>query len=181
MWLSVAGRMTLRATLSPQHREKTVIPSAPIPAPAATTVRTTGAGRARRARDRTWRQLAVPVPAGAYDQLSGLRRLARTNLIAWGVRTEQAEEIELVLGELASNALCHTSGPARIRLHIRHRVVFLQVSDTSEKPGRGDGPYLEADWPHGLGVLIADQLADRGSTRIHPGLGKTVTAEFDVD
>jgi anti-sigma regulatory factor (Ser/Thr protein kinase) len=122
----------------------------------------------------------VPLPAGAYAQLRGLRGLARVNLVAWGVRVERAEEIELVLSELVANALRHTSGPARVRLHIRHRVVFLQVSDTSEKPGRGDGPYLEADWPHGLGVVIAERLADRVGTRIHAGLGKTVTAEFDL-
>lgn len=151
----------------------------PTPTPAS--VHAAGTGRARRARDRTWRQLAVPLPAGALDQLGPLRHLTRTNLLAWGVSEPQAEQITLVLSELAANALCHTSGPARVRLHIRNRIVLLHVSDTSDEPARTDGPHLQADWPHGHGVLIAHELAERISTRIHLGLGKTVTAEFALD
>jgi anti-sigma regulatory factor (Ser/Thr protein kinase) len=123
-----------------------------------------------------WPTLTVPLAPGNTAALTHLRALAQRALRSWNITDEKAEEILVVLSELATNALIHTDGPAEIRLAHRAGQVRLDVSDTStEQPDQKTGP---TDGEHGYGLaLIATALADEITcTTRHDG--KTITARF---
>lgn len=123
-----------------------------------------------------WATLTVPLAPGGAAVLTHVRALARHALAAWRVDEEQADDILVVLSELATNALVHTSGPAEVRLSNDAAGIRLDVSDTStEKPDQETGP---TDGEHGYGLaLITSALADEISCT-HQPTGKTVTARF---
>lgn len=123
-----------------------------------------------------WATLTVPLAAGDTAVLTHVRALARHTLVSWHVDDEQADDILVVLSELATNALVHTSGPAEIRLTHHLAGIQLEVSDTSTRePDQETGP---TDGEHGYGLaLIAAALADEISCAQQP-TGKTVRAHF---
>ncbi|WP_169739953.1 ATP-binding protein [Actinospica robiniae] len=123
-----------------------------------------------------WVTLTVPVAAGDTAVLTHVRALARHTLASWHVDDEQADDILVVLSELATNALVHTSGPAEIRLTNLLAGIQLEVSDTSTRePDQETGP---TDGEHGYGLaLIAAALADELDC-VQQLAGKTVTAHF---
>lgn len=106
---------------------------------------------------------------------------------------ELAERAELLASELTTNAVCHTVGPASVRLHWRHPALRVSVWDTSstQRPRRLD---THASSPHptpdeltgGRGLLLLDLFADQWGVRPldegpwEPG-GKTVWFELRLD
>ena len=124
-----------------------------------------------------WATLTVPLAVGDTAVLTHVRALAWHTLASWHVDAEQADDILVVLSELATNALVHTSGPAEIRLTHHLAGIQLEVSDTSTRePDQATGP---TDGEHGYGLaLIAAALADEISFA-HRATGKAVTARFD--
>ncbi|WP_051451327.1 ATP-binding protein [Actinospica robiniae] len=131
---------------------------------------------------RSWHELTVPLAAGDRAAVSALRHLAHSTLTAWEITSEQAEDVVVVLSELATNALCHTDGPARIRLRAHADQLILDVADTSlTLPDFITGPDDQDEQPHGFGLaLIASVLAGTLTVTVHPGRGKTVTATFTI-
>lgn len=123
-----------------------------------------------------WTTLTVPMAAGDAAVLTHVRALARHTLASWRVDDEQADNVLVVLSELATNALVHTSGPAEIRLSRNLADIQLEVSDTSaEEPDQETG---STDGEHGYGLaLIASALADEISYMPWE-TGKTITARF---
>lgn len=88
-----------------------------------------------------------------------LRRILRASLNHWG-RSDLADTAELVLTELVTNALVHTTGPGiRVRVSAQGAHLRIEVNDFS--PGgrlpRPAEPYAE----HGRGLLIVDALAEK--------------------
>ena len=78
------------------------------------------------------------------------------------VDAEQVGDAELVVSELASNALAHGRPPVALRVWVGPNVVDIDVSD------RGDGPddrlaglRLPTTEPGGLGLWICGRVADR--------------------
>jgi anti-sigma regulatory factor (Ser/Thr protein kinase) len=129
-----------------------------------------------------WRELTVPLAAGGHAAVGALRHLAHSALSVWGIAPGQAEDVVLVLSELATNALRHTEGPAEIRLHACEDQLVLDVADTSTSlPDFVTGPDDDDGQPHGFGLaLIAASLADTLTVTREPGRGKTVTATFAI-
>ena len=155
--------------------------------PAIPTTQTTneavkGPGHARFAPNRSWRELTAPLAADDRAAVSALRHLAHSALTAWAITPEQAKDVVVVLSELATNALRHTDGPARIRLRAHADQLILDVTDTSPSlPDFETGPDDDDEQPHGFGLaLIAAVLADTLTVTRHPGRGKTVTATFTI-
>jgi anti-sigma regulatory factor (Ser/Thr protein kinase) len=130
----------------------------------------------------SWRELTCPVAAGDRAAISTLRRLAHAALDLWGITTDQAQDIVVVLSELATNAVLHTDGPARIRLHAHTHQITLDVADTGPNlPDFDTGPDADSEEPHGFGLaLVASTLADALTVTRHPERGKTVTATFAI-
>lgn len=131
---------------------------------------------ALRPASRPWHTLSVPLAPGDTAALTHVRALARRALRSWNIGDEKAEEILVVLSELATNALIHTDGPAQVRLAHRAGHIRLDVSDTStEQPDQKTGP---TDGEHGYGLaLIATALADEITCTTQPN-GKTISASF---
>lgn len=127
-----------------------------------------------------FRQRLSATPRGA--RLA--RRLAGVQLAAWGIPhgCGLAEDVELVVGELAANAVLHGRVPGRdfeVRLGYDGLRVRIEVSDA-----RGDRlpPEVAAavdPWSSegGRGLVLVRALArDWGVTPRAPGPGKTVWA-----
>lgn len=136
--------------------------------------------RARRAGIRSFRDLVVPLAAGDHAAIAPLRHLARSTLSLWGITTEQADDVLLVLSELATNALLHTDGPAQIHLHPRAGELILDVADTGTRlPDLDAAPDDDAEHGYGL-TQIALVLADAVTITPYPRCGKMITATFAV-
>ncbi|MBQ1123150.1 SpoIIE family protein phosphatase [Streptomyces sp. B15] len=101
-----------------------------------------------------------------------VRAAATDQLVEWGLE-ETAFTTELVLSELATNAVRYGTPPIRVRL-IRNHSLFCEVSDTSST-----SPHMryaaETD-EGGRGIFLVAQLAERWGTRYTPA-GKIIWAE----
>ncbi|MBP0456865.1 ATP-binding protein [Streptomyces montanisoli] len=134
----------------------------------------------------------APVPARTFSQLlSSTRRGARlarlltvTELHAWGAAPDLTEHAELVVGELAANAVLHGRANGRdFRLglvfdpsHGRLRIDVTDArGDRSPQPP-GASPDPDALCPGGRGLLLVAALADSWDTVPYPPSGKTVRA-----
>ncbi|QOV41240.1 SpoIIE family protein phosphatase [Streptomyces ferrugineus] len=104
--------------------------------------------------------------------ISGVREAAARQLTEWGLE-DCAFTTELLLSELATNAIRHAAGPVQVRL-LRDRVLICEVSD-----GSSTSPHLRqatATDEGGRGLFLVAQLALRWGTRYTPR-GKVIWAE----
>lgn len=101
---------------------------------------------------RRWRFDALDAPS-----LHRVRREFRETLLGRGVRSESLEFAELVLGELAGNAVRHAPGPVEIILDFSNRRPVLHVIDSG--PGFERAPVLPLDLmsESGRGLYIVSQ------------------------
>jgi anti-sigma regulatory factor (Ser/Thr protein kinase) len=93
--------------------------------------------------------------------VAAARRVVRAALEGV-IDPEQVGDAELVVSELASNALAHGRPPVALRVWVEPNVIDIDVSD------RGDGPddrlaglRLPTTEPGGLGLWICGRVADR--------------------
>ncbi|WP_426567327.1 SpoIIE family protein phosphatase [Streptomyces canus] len=104
------------------------------------------------------------------------RNLAAGQLAEWGLEGLE-DSTKLIVSELVTNAVRHSSGPIDLRL-TRHNVLTVEVSDAgtcSPRP-RNAGTSDEG----GRGLFLVSQLSRRWGSRPIPG-GKVVWAEKDLD
>ncbi|MFJ9003933.1 ATP-binding protein [Streptomyces canus] len=113
------------------------------------------------------------------------RHLALNQLHDWGIPhgTPTAENVEVIVAELAANAVTHGRVPGRdfeLRLSLVPGSVRVEVTDTRGEPFasvRPSGPLEDG----GRGLLLVDALADRWEVLDRePPPGKTVRAEVDL-
>jgi anti-sigma regulatory factor (Ser/Thr protein kinase) len=115
-------------------------------------------------------------------------RRARTFLLehlqGWGWQPDGsgaglADQGQLVLTELVTNALRHVGGRLRVQIEAHHDRLTLSVTD----PAQYDGPLtprrVEPSSQNGRGLTIVDSLASAWGVREEPD-GKTVWAELPV-
>ncbi|MFI2435754.1 ATP-binding protein [Streptomyces sp. NPDC018693] len=136
----------------------------------------------------------VPVTVRMFSQrLSATRRGARLarrftaqQLHAWGIPygSDLSETAELIVAELAANAVLHGRVPGRdiaLRLTSGAGTVRVEIADArgerlpvlSSAPPRGDADT-------GRGLLLVDALATRWGVDTEPGPGKVIWAEVDL-
>jgi anti-sigma regulatory factor (Ser/Thr protein kinase) len=125
----------------------------------------------------TWRLADDPA------ELGHARELVRKTLAAWGLN-EQAELVELVVTELATNALRHGTGPIDISLSYSGTDLRTEVHDYGA--GRPVRRRTTADDEQGRGLELLDGLIDltggaRGVVDEADGLGKTVYVALSLD
>lgn len=104
--------------------------------------------------------------------ISVVREAAVRQLTEWGLE-DCAFTTELLISELATNAIRHAAGPVQVRL-LRDRVLICEVSD-----GSSTSPHLRqatATDEGGRGLFLVAQLAQRWGTRYTPR-GKVIWAE----
>ncbi|WP_425827552.1 ATP-binding protein [Streptomyces fractus] len=112
------------------------------------------------------------------------RLLAVTELRAWELPSDLTERAELVVAELAANAVLHGHLPGRgFRLALAYdpatRRLRIEVTDTREDcPPKSATP--DPTETGGRGLLLVDALADHWDTVPHPPGGKTVYADLSA-
>lgn len=108
-----------------------------------------------------------------------LARLAvRTWLAEYGLQ-DQAETAELLVSELATNAVRHARGRYRLTLSLAAGRLRCTVADEGPDLPEAPGACSDADSENGRGLLLVDALADRwGSGRVEDGVGKEVWFEL---
>jgi serine/threonine-protein kinase RsbW len=100
------------------------------------------------------------------------RRLVRHLLEGYGVDGEPVDIAELLASELVTNAVLHGLAPRALRCQVDEGHLTVTVLDGSETVPTlcSPGP-LE---PHGRGLRLVDQLAERWGVNVRPGHGKEV-------
>lgn len=102
-------------------------------------------------------------------------------IAAEGVVGPSNQVIELLTGELVSNAVVHGPPGAQVvvRLRIDSRTVRVSVRDTGG--GRPRVRHPEPTAPSGRGLALVEALSTAWGTATHPDGGKTVWFDVDVD
>ncbi|MGW2939197.1 SpoIIE family protein phosphatase [Streptomyces sp. NPDC001156] len=102
------------------------------------------------------------------------RSLAAGQLKQWGLE-HLVDSTRLIVSELVTNAMCHTSGMIGLRL-IRHdEMLTCEVSDISDSHPRLRNPRTTDE--NGRGLPLVSQLSRRWGTRCTPD-GKLIWAEL---
>ena len=109
-------------------------------------------------------------------QVRQAREQARTALSEWGL-SEHAELAELIVSELATNAIKHGDGPVQVRVSYARGDLRVDVHD--DGAGRPARRPVTPDDETGRGLALLDDLIGlRGGTREvandSAGHGKTV-------
>ncbi|WP_086565638.1 ATP-binding protein [Streptomyces africanus] len=114
----------------------------------------------------------APEPSAVREARAQVRR----QLEGWGIaeRGEVADVAELLVGELATNALVHAESRFRLTLFAAHGVLRCEVADTERRVPR----VLDAGTGEsGRGMFLVDALAQRWGCH-RDGPGKTVWFEL---
>jgi anti-sigma regulatory factor (Ser/Thr protein kinase) len=110
---------------------------------------------------------------GTVYEVGHARGFAREVLSEWGVLSDDAE---LVVGELASNAVLHTDGNFKLCLCRGEEAVVVEVTDSDPRC-----PRVELSYPRprsGRGLLIVEAVSSSWGSRVTPEGGKTVWAKI---
>ncbi|MGP4092175.1 SpoIIE family protein phosphatase [Streptomyces sp. KR55] len=103
------------------------------------------------------------------------RKLAARQLAEWGLEGLE-DSMKLIVSELVTNAVRHSTGPIVLRL-IQHQVLTVEVSDTDVcSPRMRSARTMDEN---GRGLFLVAQLSRRWGSRSIPG-GKVVWVEADL-
>ncbi|UNO41975.1 ATP-binding protein [Streptomyces sp. MST-110588] len=102
---------------------------------------------------------------------------------AWGLDEDTARTAELLIAELASNAVLAATGPGREievcwTLDPGTGALLMEVSDAGAGRPVVRTPGVEDE--HGRGMVLVEALADEWGVRERGGIGKTVWARVKV-
>ncbi|MFF5371406.1 ATP-binding protein [Streptomyces sp. NPDC013187] len=114
----------------------------------------------------------APRPSSVREARAEVRR----QLEGWGLaeRGDVAEVAELLVGELATNAVVHARSPFRLTLFAAHGLLRCEVADTARRVPR----VLDAGTGEsGRGMFLVEALAQRWGCH-RDGPGKTVWFEL---
>ena len=89
-------------------------------------------------------------------------------------------DVQLVVSELATNALNHARTPFAVTIRREGSEVVLTVQDGSSVRPAVVKVKVEATAAGGRGLSIVDAVSHRWGTVEHPGAGKSVWASFLV-
>ncbi len=108
---------------------------------------------------------------------SRARDFVRRHLNAQGLG-HLADDVALVVSELATNAMAHAQTPFTVSLQAGEQTLLLRVEDGSRaRPVRVDAHVLDTN---GRGLTMVALLSRTWGVDAHPDGGKTVWAEFDL-
>ncbi len=107
---------------------------------------------------------------------SRARRFAARTLAEWGLN-DPTTTVAIVVTELVSNAVRHSTKPMSLRLHHTGQRLIVEVLDEDERRPRPTRPSVHDENHRGL--FIVATLTDRWGTRPSPR-GKIVWAELNL-
>ncbi|MFG3309506.1 SpoIIE family protein phosphatase [Streptomyces wuyuanensis] len=103
------------------------------------------------------------------------RNLAASQLAEWGLEGLKGTT-NLIVSELVTNAVHHSTGPIGLRL-IHHQVLTVEVTDTDASPPRMRSAHTNDE--NGRGLFLVSQLSRTWGSRPISG-GKVVWAEAEL-
>jgi len=98
-------------------------------------------------------------------------------LARWGL-ADQADDVQLIVDELVTNAIQHSRGPVTLAIGRRPDRIVVQVQDASQASPEPESTDVLSDSGRGL-MLVEELAADWGTTPTPEG--KRVWAEVPVD
>lgn len=106
------------------------------------------------------------------------RRFCTTTLRGWGVAAGTVDTCELLVSELATNALLHARTPFTVTIE-RHPVLRIEVHDADPRlpHPRDYGPEASS----GRGLHLVERMAHSSGTVTLPSGGKAVWFEMAWD
>jgi anti-sigma regulatory factor (Ser/Thr protein kinase) len=115
------------------------------------------------------------------DAVQSVRREVLEAVVASGVNSARAIDVEVVLAELVSNLLRYADGTVDLFLERKPRGVVLHLLDKG--PGFQFNPRLPADpmSESGRGLFLIANLSDHFSVERRPGGGSHARIVFNVD
>jgi anti-sigma regulatory factor (Ser/Thr protein kinase) len=114
---------------------------------------------------------------GVPASVSIARQDAQQFIASLPISTENAL---VVVSELLSNAVRHSTEPISLRLTWNGRSLRIEVSDADPRVERVTKPPPSPDIEHGRGLALTDHLAASwGAHELRDGRGKTVWATID--
>ena len=119
------------------------------------------------------RQIVPPMPDGGYR---ALRLWALSWMQTHPVLGVDADDVQLALTELVSNAIAHGSGPVDVELVAEVSTLVVNVSDSSNVMPHQ--PSASGTGSGGRGLLLVEKIATRWAANPLPAGGKTVWCEF---
>ncbi|MER7938582.1 MULTISPECIES: SpoIIE family protein phosphatase [unclassified Streptomyces] len=120
-------------------------------------------------------QVASWTLPGDRTAVRSARRLTAGRLAEWGLGGLE-DSTELIVSELVTNAVRHSSGPIGLRL-IRHQVLTCEVFDSNDCLPRAHTARTTDE--NGRGLFLVDRLSRRWDARPEAG-GKVVWSEQDL-
>jgi anti-sigma regulatory factor (Ser/Thr protein kinase) len=120
------------------------------------------------------REFAVPADV---RQVALVRQVARESAMDWGVPETAAYDAVLVISELITNAILHTSSTLFVGLHLDDDLLRVEVYD--DLATRPTLRTAAVDAAGGRGLRLVESLAMRWGVRSHDR-GKCVWAEVVV-
>ena len=112
--------------------------------------------------------------AASVEQVQAARRFTHSVMADWGLGDE---DVVLVVGELAANAVRHAHSRFTLVLYWCGDVVTVEVTDESPAAALMNPPSCNRT--SGRGLLIVDRLSKVWGSR-PAGIGKTVWADVEA-
>jgi anti-sigma regulatory factor (Ser/Thr protein kinase) len=97
-----------------------------------------------------------------------------------GVVGSSNQVIELLTGELVSNAVQHGPTDGDLRVGVRVDGARVRVSVRDEGPDQPRLEHLDVAAPGGRGLVLVEALSTAWGTVVHADGGKTVWFEVDT-
>ena len=120
---------------------------------------------------------AVLELANELSTVAVARRFVRDKLAEWGI-DEPVDDAQLVVSELAANALTHAHSSYRVRLAANEAALRIEVDD--DGTGTPEPQPLTDDEEHGRGLHLVGALAASWGMDIADTGGKRVWAELPI-
>ncbi len=99
------------------------------------------------------------IPAQDVRRVSAMRRLAKARLRYWRL-SALADDIELIVSELVTNAIAHSHGTdITLALALNHGLLHLEVRDETARRPEIQQPNDDAE--HGRGLVLVQAITEQ--------------------
>ena len=93
---------------------------------------------------------------------------------------EVVEVVELLISEVVTNAILHTSSPPELKIEVRPDCVRVEVRDTDPQLRARVRSTEDPTATSGRGLAIVDRLATAWGIETKPGVSKVVWFEVAI-
>jgi anti-sigma regulatory factor (Ser/Thr protein kinase) len=111
------------------------------------------------------------------------RAFVAETLVAWDVRADDVEAVQLVVSELVTNAVLHAAESPTITLELLFTQDAVRVLVSDCGPGEPEGRAHPHLWTAetGRGVRLVEAFTEQWGTKTRGSDGKTVWCELRIE